>query len=79
MAKEGFNRDAKAISNILHNDPGLKAALKALAEDLAKDAGGEVVEYDTDRYVAGVKVPAHAQATDGVLTKAVGSRGKTLS
>jgi hypothetical protein len=79
MAKKGFNRNAGAISNILHNDPGLQAALKAVAEDLAKEVGGEVVEYDTDRYVAGVKVEAWKQARDGVLTKAAGSRGKTLS
>lgn len=79
MAKEGFTRNAKAVAGILHNDPALKAAVKAVADGIAEDAGGEVVEYDTDRYVAGVKVPAHAQAKDGVLTKAVGSRGKTLS
>lgn len=79
MAKKGFNRDSRAIANILHNDAGLKAAVKAIADDLAKDADGEVVEYETDRYVAGVQVEAWKQARDGVLTKAVGSRGKTLS
>lgn len=79
MAKQGYNRDAKAISNILKNDPGLKAALRAEAEALAKDSGGEVIEYETDRAVFAVQVHDYDQARDGVLTKAVGRRGKTLS
>lgn len=77
--KEGFNRDYKAISGILKNDAGVKAAVRSAAAGIAADAGGEVEEYETDRFVAGVKVEGHRQATDGVLTKAVGARGKTLS
>jgi hypothetical protein len=78
MAKQGFQRDAKAIADILHNDPALKAAQKAVADELAAKSGGEVVEYETDRAVYGVKVPAYLQARDGVLTKAAGSTGRTL-
>lgn len=79
MAKQGFKRDAKVISAILKSDPGLLARLKAEAESLAKDSGGEIEQYQTDRAVFGVKVPAHEQAINGALTKAVGKRGKTLS
>lgn len=79
MAKQGFKRDYKVVSQILRSDPGLLAALKAAAEEIAKDAGGEVVEYETDRAVFGVQVEAHEQAINGSLTKAVGKRGKTLS
>lgn len=79
MPKPGFKRDSKVIAQILKHDPGLLAALRAAAEGIAKDAGGEVVEYVTDRAVFGVKVPAHEQAIHGSVTKAVGARGGTLS
>lgn len=79
MAKSGFKRDAKVVSDILRNDPGLQAALKAEAEALAKDSGGTVEQDETDRAVFRVIVRAEDQAINGSLTKAVGKRGKTLS
>lgn len=78
MAKQGFKRDRKAIGDILKHDPGLIAALQAEAEALAKDAGGEVVQDETDRARFAVVVGAHEQAINGKLTKAVGRRGRTL-
>lgn len=78
MAKEGFKRNHKNVGWILKNDPGLIAALKAEAEALAKDSGGEVVQDETDRARFAVIVGAHEQAINGKLTKAVGRRGRTL-
>lgn len=78
MAKKGFNRNHKAIGDILKHDPGLIAALEAEAESLRKEAGGWVTQYETDRAVFGVYVRAEDQAIRGSLTKAVGKRGKTL-
>jgi hypothetical protein len=74
MPKQGFKRNAKAISQILHNDPRGQAAVRAAAKKIADQIpGAEVVEYDTDRFVAGVQVDADAQAKDGVATRAAGN------
>lgn len=77
MAKKGFRRNAKTVSNILKNDPGLKAAVRAAAEKVAGNVGSEavIVEFETDRYVAGVQVGAVSQARDGVATRAAGASG----
>lgn len=76
MAKKGFTRNAKTISNILKNDPKLQVAVRAAAERVADNAGeAEIVEYETDRYVAGVRVDAVRQARDGVATRAAGEAG----
>lgn len=77
MAKKGFVRNPKTIAKILKTDPGLNAAVRAAADRVASDAGGEVVEYETDRFVAGVKVDADRQARDGVATRAAGAAGLT--
>lgn len=52
-------------------------AVKNLADQIAAEAGeGATVEtYVTDRAVAAVRVPADAQAKDGVLTKAAAAVG----
>ena len=73
MARQGFKRNSKAISGILHNDPGGKAAVKAAAEKILADMNDPeafLVEYDTDRYVAAVKIPADTQAKHGTATRA---------
>lgn len=73
MAKQGFRRNSKAISGILHNDPGGKAAVKAAAEKILarmNDPEAELIEYDTDRYVAAVVVRADSQAKHGTATRA---------
>lgn len=79
MAKQGFKRNAKTVGNILKNDPKLKAAVRAAAEKVAKNIGDEatIIEYETDRYVAGVQVGADRQAKDGVATRAAGAVGLT--
>lgn len=89
MAKAGFKRNAKAIANILHNDPRAQAAVMEAAErvkaeieaqrDPAKSHSDEVFlsEYHTDRYVVGVNVPADEQARDGIATRAAGTVGLT--
>lgn len=79
MVKAGFNRDAKVIGDILKNDPGVQAAILAAAQSIAQETGGTLDVFTTDRYVVSVNVPGERQARDGVLTKAVGSRGGTLS
>lgn len=73
-AKKGFTRDAKVIANILHNDPGGKAAVDAAAERiLAQTDDSESFlsdPYHTDRYVRAVMVPADKQAKHGTGTRA---------
>ncbi|MCV7358482.1 hypothetical protein [Mycolicibacterium fluoranthenivorans] len=77
--KPGFKRNAKVVEQILKKGPGLQAALRAAAAKVAADIGGEAVleEYETDRFVVGIKVPADAQARDGVATRAAGRAGLT--
>jgi len=76
--KPGFKRNAKTVEKILKNDPRLKAAVRAAAERVAAQIpGARIEEYETDRYVAGVVVPADAQARDGVATRAAGNAGLT--
>lgn len=78
LAAEGFTRDAGAIANILHNDPGGRAAVDAAAQELvdaANDLGREGTTilgnaYHTDRYVRPVMVPAESQAKYGTGTRA---------
>lgn len=79
MAKQGFKRNAKTISKILKTDPKLQAAVRAAAEKVVAEIGDEasIVEYETDRFVAGVRVGADRQARDGVATRAAGATGLT--
>jgi hypothetical protein len=62
-------------AHVLHNDPGLKRAVKEIAEEGARKAGGHVEEYHTDRYVAAIVVGAEDQAEHGAATKAAGELG----
>lgn len=71
MPKQGFKRNAAAISKILHDDPGGQAAVRAAAQKIAaNDPEARVIEYQTDRFVAGVAVPADSQAKHGTATRA---------
>lgn len=82
MPKPGFKRNSKTVANILHNDPGGQAAVMAAAEQIKAqiEANGQfdgshsdevfISEYHTDRYVAGVNVPADDQAKYGTGTRA---------
>lgn len=77
-SKPGFNRDPKAISKILKRDPGGIAALRAAAQqvlDRVNVPGAKIVEYETDRHVVAVKVPADEQAKNGAGTKAASAAG----
>lgn len=76
--KEGFVRNKAAVGRILKNDPGIQAALDAIANPLADKAGGTVKSYTTDRAVRTVMVDGAAQAKDGVATKAAGELGLGL-
>jgi hypothetical protein len=66
MAKKaGFRRNSKT-------------AVRAAAEKVAAQIpGATITEYQTDRYVAGVVVPAVDQARHGVATRAAGQAGLT--
>ncbi|SCX05974.1 hypothetical protein [Mycolicibacterium fluoranthenivorans] len=76
--KPGFKRNAKTVEHILKKSPGLQAALRAAgARVAAQIPGAEIEEYETDRFVVGIKVPADAQARDGVATRAAGAAGLT--
>jgi hypothetical protein len=74
VAKQGFNRDGKAIARILHNDPGLQAAVDEAAQRILDQTGEPDAflsdPYHTDRYVRAVMVPAHKQAKHGTATRA---------
>ncbi|TXH18708.1 MAG: hypothetical protein E6R06_26065 [Mycobacterium sp.] len=75
-SKPGFNRDPKAIKKILLKDPGGIAALRAAAQQLAdRIPGARIVEYETDRHVVAVQVPADEQAKNGAGTKAASAAG----
>lgn len=78
MAKPGFTRNAKAIANILHNDPGGQAAVRAAAAQVSASSNAERVdEYHTDRFVCGVVVNAADQAENGSATRAAADAGLT--
>lgn len=73
MPKPGFKRNAKVIGGILLNDPGGQAAVKAAAEKILAQTDHPdafIQEYQTDRFVAGVVVPADSQAKHGTATRA---------
>jgi hypothetical protein len=53
--------------------PHIKALAQAIAATAGEDA--KVNEYTTDRAHADVSVPAHQQAKDGVLTRALSDAG----
>ncbi len=76
--KRGFVANRAAIGRILKTDPGIAAALDAVATPLAEKAGGTVDAYTTDRAVRSVVVDGQAQAKDGAATKAAGGMGLTL-
>lgn len=76
--KAGFRRNAKTVAKILRDDPNLKAAVRAAAERVLaeiNDPDARIEEYETDRYVAAVVVPADRQARDGIATRAAGTVG----
>jgi hypothetical protein len=80
MAKEGFQRNSRTVADILHNDAGLKAAVTAARDNVfaeMNDPEAFTVEYDTDRYVAAIVLPADTQAKHGTATRAAGTVGLT--
>lgn len=78
-ARQGFRGNRRVIAQILREDPGVGAALDAVAGPVAARSGGTVRSYVTDRQVRSVEVDAEAQAVDGVATRALGEQGLTLS
>jgi hypothetical protein len=75
MASSSFRLNRKGGAEVLKQ---LAAPhINALARQIASQAGddAEVDEYTTDRAAAAVSVPAHQQATDGVLTRAAAAAG----
>ena len=73
MAKQGFKRNAKTISKILHTvDGGKREAAQRIFDALPDDVKAEsfITVYHTDREVVGIVVPADKQAKDGVATRA---------
>lgn len=77
--RQGFIPNRRVIRSILRDDPGVGAALDAIADPAAASAGGEVRAYKTDRQVRSIEVDADEQAVNGVATKALGAQGLTLS
>ena len=73
MAKQGFKRNHKAIGQILKTDAGGHAALLAAAQGILanmNDPEAFLEEYETDRAVVGIVVPADTQAKHGTATRA---------
>mgnify|MGYP000872310544 FL=1 len=77
--RAGFRGNRKVIGRILREDPGVAAALEAIADPVAERSGGTKRKYVTDRQVVSIEVDAEAQAIDGVATRALGEQGLTLS
>lgn len=77
--RQGFRGNRRVMAQILKSDPGVAAALDAIADPVAARSGGTKRKYVTDRQVVAVEVDAAAQAVDGVATKALGEQGLTLS
>lgn len=68
-----FKLDRKGGAEVLKE---LAAAeIRALANRVAAQSGGEVRTYTTDRAAAAVTVPAARQAKDGALTRAASAAG----
>ncbi|WP_019204582.1 hypothetical protein [Tsukamurella sp. 1534] len=75
MADPKFKLDRAGGAEVLKE---LAAAhVNELARQIAAAAGAdaEVETYSTDRAAASVGVPAHRQATDGVLSRAAAAAG----
>lgn len=70
-ARKGFRGNRAAIGRILRDDPGIGAALEAIAERTADESGGTVRKYTTDRQVVAVDVGAEDQAVNGAGTRAI--------
>lgn len=81
MAAGKFKLNYKAVGDLLKNDEGGKAAIRAAAQQVYDNlpadvkAEAEIVEYQTDRAVAGVKIPADKQAKHGAGTRAAAAAG----
>lgn len=73
--RQGFRGNRRVIGRILREDPGLAAALDAVADPVAAKTGASVRKYVTDRQVVSLGVDAEDQAVNGSVTKAFGSLG----
>lgn len=72
MARPGLKLNYAVIGKFLKSESSA-AAVRAAAQkivDASGDDEAQVVEYETDRAVAGVQVPADNQAKSGSATKA---------
>lgn len=74
MASGDFKLNYKGMGEVLKS---VAAPINALAHHVAGQIGDEAIveEYTTDRAAAAVRVPAHMQAIDGVLTRAASAAG----
>lgn len=82
IAGSKFVLDKAAIGVFAKTDPGLIAAVDALAEKIRHEVklprGARpafIAHYTTDRHVAGIVVRSIHQAKHGALTKAAGIVG----
>jgi hypothetical protein len=75
MATSSFRPNYKGIGEVLKETA--KPVIDAIGQQVAGAAGpdAEFEPYTTDRAAAAVSVPAHQQAADGVLTRAVSAAG----
>lgn len=74
MPKYGFKRNSKAISKVLKEvDGGKRAVAQRIFDQLPEDVKKEalITEYQTDRAVVAIILPADKQARDGAGTRAV--------
>ncbi|WP_195168509.1 hypothetical protein [Mycobacteroides abscessus] len=79
MAPQGkFRLNKKTVAYIAKYDKGLGAALDAVANAAAENAGATVDEYVTDRQVRGIYGKKEDQAKHGAVSKAFGRLGLRL-
>ena len=77
MAKQGFRVHRKNIGQILKTvgEDELRAAAAQVSANIPDGQLVRIDEYTTDRKVIGIVVAAHAQAKDGIATKAASAAG----
>lgn len=75
--KQGFKVHYKNIGNFLktQGEEQLRAVAAQITANIPEGQLVRIDEYTTDRKVIGIVVAAHAQAKDGIATKAASAAG----
>jgi hypothetical protein len=78
MAQPRFKLNYHNVGKFLKNDEGGKQKLREVAHKVLEQTGDDeafLEEYETDRAVVGIVVPADKQAKHGTGTRAAAAAG----